>query len=268
VKEMTVFKYELKQLKKNIIIWALSMGGLIFLMLPAYLGFISGADSFMTEAIKNNPLFEALGVSAAFVMTPLGMFSFLNSFAMTAAAIHGMSIAFSSHTKEYANRSAEFLLTKPYSRNKIFWSKVLACTADGLIVGTAYLAGASLAFLTVKGIRIDWLAFLLIGVSLILVELMFVILGTAAGTFYPNVRTPVLISSCVMFGLFCLSSMSKKINQPLLGYFTPFSFFNSVTIAETGFYQWNYLLWYLFLGAGLLLISCRTFLKKDVIFGG
>ncbi|KEZ88417.1 MULTISPECIES: ABC transporter permease subunit [Clostridia] len=265
---MTVFKYELKQLKRNIIIWALSMGGLIFLMLPTYLGFIKGADAFMAEAINNNPLFDALGVSAAFVMTPLGMFGFLNSFAMAAAAIHGMSIAFSSHTKEYANRSAEFLLTKPHSRSKIFWSKVLACTADSLIVGTAYIAGAALAFLTVKGIRIDWPAFLLIGISLVLVELMFVVFGTAAGTFFPNVRTPVLISSCVMFGLFCLNSMSKKINQPVFGYFTPFAFFNTVTIAETGSYQWNYLAWYVFLGAGLLFISCRTFLKKDVIFGG
>lgn len=265
---MTVLKYELKQLKKNIIIWSLSMGGLIFLMLPAYLGFISGSDALVTEAIKNNPIFEALGVSAAFVMTPLGMFSFLNSFAMTAAAIHGMGIAFSSHTKEYANKSAEFLLTKPYSRNKVFWSKVLACMTDSLIVGAAYIAGAGLALLTVKGIRIDWPAFLLIGISLVLVELMFVVLGTAAGTFFPNVRTPVLISSCVMFGLFCLSSMSKKINQPALGYFTPFAFFNPVSITETGFYQWNYVMWYVALGAGLLYISCRTFLKKDVIFGG
>jgi len=79
---MAVFKYELKQLKKNIIIWALSMGVLIFLMLPTYLGFISGADAFMSQAIKNNPMFEALGVSATFVMTPRGMVRFLNGFAI------------------------------------------------------------------------------------------------------------------------------------------------------------------------------------------
>lgn len=265
---MTIFKYELKQLKKNIIIWALSMGGLIFLMLPTYIGFISGGDTLMAGAMENNPMFEALGVSAGFVMTPLGMFSFLNSFAMTAATIHGMSIAFSSHTKEYAGRSAEFLLTKPHSRGEVFWGKFLACTLDSLIVGIAYITGAALALLTVKDVSIDWLAFLLIAKSLVLVELMFVIFGIAAGTFFSNVRTPVLISSCVMFGLFCLSSMSQKINQPILGYLTPFAFFKPMNIVETGFYEWNFVMWYIALGVGLLLISYRKFLKKDVVFGG
>lgn len=265
---MTVFKYELKQLKKNIIIWSLSMGVLIYLMLPTYLGFISGTDAMMVEAIKNNPMFEALGLSAAFVMTPLGMFSFLNSFAMTAAAIHGMSIAFSSHTKEYLNKSAEFLLTKPLSRRRVFFSKLLACTTDSLIVGAAYIIGAALALLTVKGISVDWRAFFLIGGSLVLLELMFVAFGTAAGTFFPNVRTPVLVSSCIMFAFFCLSSMSKKIQEPVLGYLTPFGFFDPVRIAEAGFYQWNYVVWYVILGGGLLFVSCRIFLKKDVVFGG
>ncbi len=265
---MTVFKYELKQLKNNIIIWSLSMGGLIFLMLPTYLGFISGTDVLMTKALDNNPMFEALGISAALVMTPLGMFSFLNSFAMTAAAIHGMSIAFSSHTKEYGNRSAEFLLTKPHSRNRVFWSKFLASAADSLIVGTSYIIGAALTLLKIKDISVDWTAFLLLGISLVLVELMFVVFGAAAGTFFSNTGTPVLLSSCTMFAFFCLSSMSKKIHAPVLGYFTPFGFFDPGSIIKTGAYQWNYMVWYVILGSGLLLISCRTFRKKDVVFGG
>lgn len=265
---MTIFKYELKQLKKNIIIWALSMGGLIFLMLPTYIGFTSGGDPLMAEAMNNNPLFEALGVGTAFVMTPLGMFSFLGSFAMIAAAIHGMSIAFSSHTKEYESKSAEFLLTKPHSRGEVFWGKFFACTVDSLLVGIAYTAGAGLALLTVKNVSIDWRAFLLIAGSLVLVELMFVVFGIVAGTFFSNVRTPVLMSSCVMLALFCLSTMSMKINQPILGYLTPFAFFKPMNTVETGFYEWNFVVWYVVLGVGLLLTSYRKFLKKDVVFGG
>ncbi len=265
---MTIFSCELRQLKKNSIIWALSMGGLIFLMLPTYIGFTTGGEPFMAEAMKDNPLFGALGVGAAFIMTPLGMFSFLGSFAMMAAAIHGMSIAFSSHTKEYENKSAEFLLTKPHSRGEIFWAKFLACAVDSLIVGIAYTSGAALALLTLKDISIDWWAFVLIAKSLVLVELMFVVFGIVAGTFFSNVRTPVLLSSCVMLALFCLSAMSKKINQPVLGYLTPFAFFSPVHIVETGFYEWRFIVWYLVLGAGLLLISYKKFLKKDVVFGG
>lgn len=265
---MTIFKYELKQLKKNIIVWSLSMGGVIFLMLPTYIGFTSGSDTLMLEAMQNNPLFEVLGVSAAFVITPLGMFSFLGSFAAIAAAIHGMSIAFSIHTKEYENKSADFLLTKPHSRGEVFWSKFLACAVDSLIVGTAYIAGAALALLTIKNVSVDWLPFLLIATTLVLVELMFVIFGTVAGTFFSNVRTPVLISSCVMFLLFSLSTMSKKINQPILGYLTPFAFFTPVKIAETGFYEWRFMVWYVVLGLGLLLLSYKKFLKKDIMFGG
>ncbi|MFT4006804.1 MAG: hypothetical protein QM683_14710 [Lacrimispora sp.] len=81
-------------------------------------------------------------------------------------------------------------------------------------------------------------------------------------------RTPVLISSCSMFAFFCINSVSQKINQPALGYLTPFAFFPPAAIAETGFYQWNYIIWYVILGGGLLFASCRAFLKKDVVFGG
>ena len=109
---------------------------------------------------------------------------------------------------------------------------------------------------------------MLIAKSLVLVELMFVVFGIVAGTFFSNVRTPVLLSSCVMLALFCLSAMSKKINQPVLGYLTPFAFFSPVHIVETGFYEWRFIVWYLVLGAGLLLISYKKFLKKDVVFGG
>ena len=265
---MTIFKYELKQLKNNIIIWAISMGGLIFLMLPTYIGFTAGGDAAMTDMMANNPMFDVIGVNMEFMLNPLGMFSFLNCFAMIAATIHGMSIAFGSHTKEYTSKSAEFLLTKPHSRGKVFWAKFFACAVDALIVGAVYMIGATLALLTVKGAVIDWWAFILIAKTLILVELMFVAFGILAGTFFSNVRTPTLISSCVMFALFCLNTMAKKINAPLLKYLTPFAFFSPLRIAETRFYDWNYVIWYFVFGAGLLFISYRKFLKKDIIFGG
>ena len=265
---MILFRYELKQLRKNIIIWALSMGVLIFMMLPTYIGFTTGGYSTMTDLMNNNPVFDVFGINTDFIMNPLGMFSFLNSFAMIVAAIHGMSIAFASHTKEYTSKSAEFLLTKPHSRGKVFWAKFGACAVDTLIVGTFYIIGAGLALLTVKGAIIDWWAFILIAKTLVLVELMFVIFGILAGTFFSNVRTPALISSCVMIALFCLSTMSKKINVPILGYLTPFAFFTPLRIVETRFYEWNYAIWYIVFGVGLLLISYRKFIKKDIVFGG
>ena len=265
---MTVFKYELKQLNKNIIIWALCMGGLVFLMLPTYIGFTAGGNADTMDLMKNNPMLDMLGVGAEFIMKPVGMFSFLNSFAMIAAAIHGMSIAFSSHTKEYESKSAEFLLTKPYSRGKVFWAKFFVCALDSLIVGAVYVIGAALALLTVKGASVDWRTFILIAKTLVLVEWMFVIFGTLAGAFFGNVRTPTLISACVMFVLFCLNTVSKKINVPIMAYLTPFGFFNPLKISETGFYDWNFVVWYIMLGAGLLWISYRKFIKKDVLFGG
>jgi ABC-2 type transport system permease protein len=125
-----------------------------------------------------------------------------------------------------------------------------------------------LALLSVKDAVVDWQAFLLIAKTLPLVALMFVVFGTFAGTFFSNVRTPTLISSCVMLALFCLSSMSKKINVLILGYLTPFSFFTPLRIFETRFYDLNFVIWYFILGSGLLLISCRKFIKKDITFGG
>jgi ABC-2 type transport system permease protein len=266
---MIIFKYELMQLKKNIIIWALSMGGLIFLMLPVYIGFTAGGDELMmNDLMRDNPVLDVIGVDIDFIMNPLGMFSFLNGFAMIAAAIYGMSIAFSSHTKEYKNKSAEFLLTKPHSRGKVFWAKFAACVVAVWVVGLFYMIGAALALLTVEGAIDNWRAFILIAKTLPLVALMFVVFGALAGTFFSNVRTPTLISSCVMLALFCTDTMSQKINVPLVGYITPFAYFKPLGIFERGFYEWNYVIWYFVFGAGLMLLSYRKFIKKDIVFGG
>lgn len=244
------------------------MGGLIFMMLPTYIGFTAGAGVTAIEAQSNNPMFEVLGLDIEFMVNPVGMFSFLCSFFTFAAAIHGMSMAFSSHTKEYNSKSAEFLLTKPQSRSKVFWGKFLACATGSLIVGAAFMIGAALALLTIKDASVDWWAFFLIAKTLFLTELMFAVFGMFAGTVFSNTRMPTLISSCVMLALFGLNSMSRLTNMPILGYLTPFSFFKPLDIFRTGFYEWNFVVWYVVLGAGLLLISHKKFLKKDIVFAG
>ncbi|MDD4286365.1 MAG: ABC transporter permease subunit [Eubacteriales bacterium] len=265
---MTVFRYELKRMRKNIVIWALSMGGAIFLMLPTYIGFTKGSDGVMVDAMQNNPLFELLGVGATFIMTPLGMFSFLGSFASVAAAIYGMGTAFSMHSKEYENKSVDFLFTKPAGRKAAFWGKLSACAVGCVIIGLAYSAGAAAALLTLPDITVDWWTFLLLAKTLTLIELIFVVFGTVAGTYFSNTRTPVLLSSCVMLVLFTLATMSRKISQPLLSYLTPFAFFPPLQVAETRFYDWKFMIWYVVLSAGLILLSYRKFLKKDITFGG
>ena len=265
---LVVFRYELKQLAKNSIIWALCAGALIFLMLPVYIGFTTEGGGAMAGMMENNAVFDVLGVDTDFVMNPIGMFSFLNSFAMIAVAIHGMGAAFGSHTKEYANKSAEFLLTKPYSRGRVFWSKLAACAVDCLAVGAAFTLGAALALASLKGANIDWRAFVLIAKTMLLVEWMFMIYGALAGAFFPNARTPVLISACVMLASFCLNTMAKKIGAPILYYFTPFAFFNPRRIAETGFYDIDMAVWYIVSGAALSLAAFAKYVKRDVSYAG
>ena len=264
---MVVFRYEMRQLRKNTIIWALCMGGLIFIMLPTYIGFTTSGDAMMADMIENNAIFDVLGVDTGFVLKPVGMFSFLNSFAMFAAAIHGMGMAFGSHTKEYSGRSAEFLLTKPISRGRVFVAKLAACAACAIAVSVVYITGAALALNTVEGTA-DWRTFALVALTLLLVELVFIVFGMLAGAFFPNTRTPTLISACVMLALFCLNTMAKKINAPLLGYLTPFAFFSPQRIAETGFYEWGVVIWYVLFGAGLTLAGYIKFKKSDVLFAG
>jgi ABC-2 type transport system permease protein len=92
---MGVFRFELKQYKTSIIIWALSLSLAIMFLLPMFSGMLTEDKSSVVSSLQDNPMMEAMGISAENFFSPLGVYAFLSSFLMLAASIHAINLGLS-----------------------------------------------------------------------------------------------------------------------------------------------------------------------------
>lgn len=125
---MSLYKRELKCNLKSMLIWAISVGFMIFIM---FLTFDQMKDS-MTELnsmINKMPesLVKAFGMNKVDTTTAIGFYA-VKCYIMIAlfGAIYGALIGGNIISKEEKDKTLEFLLSKPLSRENIFIQKTLA----------------------------------------------------------------------------------------------------------------------------------------------
>lgn len=266
---MTIFKYEMKRNIKYILVWALAMAVCIFMMTPTYYSFMEMAESnnSMYETLGNSDFFKSVGVSMGYLMTPLGIYSFLTSFFMIASGIFGVHFGITTHTKEFTEKTSEYLYTKPHTRKEIFWSKAGTVFLGTFIVGSVYMAVSGFTLVIFRsGTGISWKEFFLISASLLWLTLFFAAMGLLIGTFFSNNKNPLLTSGLVIFVEYCITSFSNVISNKGIGFLSPFSFFTASEISQNGFYESAYVIWYLLVFAVFMLMAYRHFIKKDMQF--
>lgn len=259
---MLIFQYDWKRTRRLILIWAAALAVCIFLMVPVYYGMIETAGT-LPENFAQGGFFETVGVSLALLTEPLGMYSFLTGFFMIAGGIFGMHLGLSLHTRECTENTAEYLYTKPCGRRMIYMGKALCALAGTGIAGVSYLLAS---FSTMRIFRGEFpqREFWLVAASFPLLTLFFAAFGLLAGIYKPNNRSPLLTSGLTVFITYCVTSFSRTVDIRIIGFLSPFSFFAPSVIHETGFYQWDYMLWYLVLLGVFFALAYRELLRRDV----
>lgn len=261
---MVVFQNEWKRSRKYIGIWAAVLALCIFSMTPIYYRMIGTVGELPLVSAEGG-FFEMAGLSLEQLKTSLGMYSFLTSFFMIAGGIFGIHLGMSLYTRECTEHTAEFLFTKPCGRAAVYWAKTACLLCGVAAAGACYLAASYLAMrLFNPGFPLR--EFVLVAVSFALVTLFFGALGLLLGNAAPRNRSPLLTAGLTVFMEYCVREFSVVMGWPLLGYLSPFSFFAPSAIHAQGAYEWNYLLWCLFLVAAFLALSYRALLKRDIAF--
>lgn len=263
---MTIFKYEMKQLRGSIMIWSLVLAVSIFFMLPVYIEMLSNAGAMAENGeFSGNSFFDMIGTNIEILSTPIGAYSFLTVFVLIAVAINGMKLGLGIITKEYMCGTTDFLLTKPYSRSRIFVSKLLAATSAVIIIGAAYFLASWAGMIRGTEGNFDFLPFALIAFSIILIQLLFLTMGMLVGVVFPHIRTPIVIAVGVAFVTYLFGGFSRKMGFDIIGYLSPYRYFDGTQIIITNGYNSGYMI----LFAALVLIFSITghqiFCKKDVM---
>src|SRR5690625_3549399 len=173
---MGVFRFELKQYKTSIIIWALTLSLAIMFLLPMFSGMLTEDKSSVVSSLQDNPMMEAMGISAENFFSPLGVYAFLSSFLMLAASIHAINLGLSIITKEHMQNTADFLMTKPYSRKQIFISKMAAALCAIFVIAIAYCIGGFVAMSIVTVGGFDNAIFALLSLVFPLLHVLFLLI--------------------------------------------------------------------------------------------
>ena len=260
---MAIFRYEWRKLRGYTIGWALSVGLLIFAMLPVYYQMV-GMGGGTLGAMADFGIFELLGVDARTITQPVGVYGFLTAFFSLAGGICGMYLGLGTFTKETVSNTAEFTYTKPFRRGAVYTAKVLASALSALIIALSFYLGSVLAVVTGLPAGVDRGLFTLVGLSFLWVELFFLLLGALVGTVHPKIRTPMLFSSGVAFVFYVFSAFASKVNASAIKYLTPYSWFGASRIITLGRYDWGYLAACATLCAAFAVAGLATFVKKDV----
>lgn len=261
---MGILRFEWMQYKKSIFVWSITLGGGILFLFPIFAGMLQGDVSGTVSALENNPMMAALGISPENFFSPMGMFALLNNFLILAASIQAINLGLSIITKEHMQNTADFLITKPYSRSQVFCYKMLAALYGVLTIAGAYLVGSVVAvFMTTNG-QFPVGQFILLYLMFPLVQILFLCFGIFIGIIISRVGTTLPIALGVSFGLFVVGLFSSVVSSDIARKFSPFRYFNSDYIMTNLQFESGYMFLYVSLVLLATLIGYRIYMTKDM----
>ncbi|MCL2059648.1 MAG: ABC transporter permease [Oscillospiraceae bacterium] len=267
---MVIVKYELRQIRSLVVSWSIALPLLLFLLLPNFISIVIGADgSVKTDvvaSISDNAFLQAVDMSAEFLSQPIGMYGFLTGWLFgIACAVISTQIGLSVHTKEYIQKAADFLMTKPHSRAKIYLAKLMAVSIATLAISISYFIASYIALSVFLSDGFDFALFALLGGSVILIGVLYMALGVFMGVIAQRINKTLLAAVTVVFATLAIGQFAVAANLDLLIFLSPQKYFAGSFVASIGRYDMRYVVWLVFLVIAFLSAGYIIFRKKDII---
>jgi ABC-2 type transport system permease protein len=265
---MNVYRHEFKSLRKSTIIWAISLSLIIVMFLSLYPAF--SKDVAASEAILANfppAIRAALGLALTNLFTIFGFYSIPILYIVLAGSVQAMNLGIYAISKEDAGKTADFLLSKPVTREKVLTSKILASLSSISITNVIYLAVALLMAKAVASGTFSIKIFVMISLTLLFAQLYFLALGTFLSIVLPKIKSAIAISLPVVFVFFIIGNLGSIIGDQAVRYISPFKFFNSEYIIEHNAYEIKYMVVEVIVISVAIILSYIFYRRKDIHAG-
>ena len=263
---MNVFIVEMRAHRKGLIIWAF---GIIFMVVAGmgkYVALSSSGQS-MNEIFAKMPKSMQIifGIAGFDVSKASGYFGMLFLYLAIMATIHAVMIGADIISKEESDKTAEFLLSKPVSRNKIITSKLLAALVNILVFNIVTLVSSIVVVGKYsKGEAVSSEIIILMG-GMFILQLIFMFIGTAIAAACKHPKNATSISTAVLLITYLLSmaiDLSGKIGN--LKYFTPFKYYEAKNLISDGGFQWNFVILSIVIILAMIKITYVCYKKRDL----
>ena len=226
---MNIFFKELRSHAKSTIIWSISLLLFVSMAMIKY-DATSSVGGGMNELIKAMPkAFQSmLGLGYFDINTPIGFFAATFMYLILLGAIHGAMLGANILSAEERDKTSEFLMVKPITRNAVVLSKMCAAFVI-IVIFNVVVALSSISVVNGygKGGETFTNDILLLMVGFFVVELIFFVIGFFLSTvlrrskFAPSLVTSILL---ITFILSVLADMFESVQW--FKYFSPFSYFD------------------------------------------
>ena len=261
---MNIFLKEFRLARNSLIIWATALlaVGLLFVMIyPAFSHDIAASH----KLLENFPAQAraALGLSLDTFGSFLGFYAYILIYISLAAAIQGMNLGLMVLGREVTTGTTDFLLSRPVSRTRIFMSKLVASLGVLAVTDIVLTGGVWAVVAGFKLATFDLGTYLLLNVSLLLLQVIFMALGVLLTQIFGRIRSTLSVSLGVCFGFFGISLLVGLTGDAALRWVTPFRYFDHVAIVKTGSLDLEYLILTAVLIATALIASWIIYVRHD-----
>lgn len=266
---MNVFLREMVAYRKSTLIWMASLGGAIALfmigMYPAFMSDVEAARQLigqLPEAVR-----AAFDVSLSNFFTVFGFYAYFLGFVWVAGAIQAMNLGAGSLAKEFAGKTADFLISKPVPRRAILTAKLAAALVSAAATAAAFTAVAYVSALVATsgtGEDVPLGTFLMLSLTMLLIQLFFVTLGALIAVTVPKVKAVVSVSLPVAFGFYIVGMLGGVLGNESVRYITPFKFFDPMYIVRHAAFETRFLVVEIVAVAAFVVATYVIFERKDI----
>jgi ABC-2 type transport system permease protein len=251
--------------RHSIIYWSVSFCLLMVLFMTLYPTIEKNVNNF-AKLLDNFPpeFIAAFNIDILTFGNALGFYAFTFVYTSLIAAIQATKYGISILSIEEREKTADFLLTKPVSRKTILFQKLLASTTSLAITNTIFFLAAYFTVSNYAGDDMRIKPFILITLSLFLVQLIFMAIGLFISMIPQKIKAVNPITMGIVFAFFIIQLFSSAFDDKSVTYFTPFKYFDAEVIIQTNRYDPVYLALTFSLIIILGGIAITRYLKKDM----
>ena len=262
---MNIFLHELKANLKSLVIWSVIITVLIIMAASKFTAFAGDPETVKMLDSMPPALLDVFSMRAFNLTTLSGfygiMFIYFGLMGAIAAAMWGSDII----SKEERDKTVEFSLVLPVSRNRVITAKALAalvnCIALVLITWAVSLVAArqfipdrafyDYLYLQMRALFVIELIFLSLGL----------LLGCAMKQYKRSASTAVAIILATYF-MSIVSGMQEKLD--FLKWFTPFKYFDASELFRIGRIDTTYLLLSAVIIIVCVIMAYLTYNRRDL----
>ncbi len=232
---MNIFRFELTKHLRSILLWSLGILALTLFMM-SFFPFMQSEYELMDLVLKYYPeeLLKAFGLANVQSMATLeGYIPFIFIFIQLILAMHASTLGFRALTVEESERTADFLLTKPITRTRIYLSKISSGVVQLLMIALfSWLTLTVMIAVFANEEPIDQKAMTMLYASIPLFQLVYFSLGLVISMSLRHVRSIMGYAMGLSFATYGIYSIKGILDIDWLKYATPFHYFESSAILK------------------------------------